>query len=280
MKSALRFFVIFCRSRTAVLGLLLLLLVLTAALFASVWFPRNPMRIVGRPEIWPFVDPRFPLGTDGLGRDIAALIAHGARTTLLIGFSASLTATIIGVIAGAAAGYLGGRVDEAITRVTELFQTVPNIILVLTVITILGPTVLHITLAVGLVSWPPIARLTRGEFKSLRDREFVQACQIAGMTQRHIVFREILPNALPPVIILSSMIIGNAILFESSVYFLGLGDVNVASWGRLIGDGRPLIRTAWYICTIPGIALMFTILALNLIGDGLNDALNPRLRVS
>lgn len=275
---AMEFVSRFARNRVAVVGLVLLLVVVALALLAPVLFPRNPLRIVGRPELWPFANARFPLGTDSLGRDIAAMITHGARTTLLIGLFASLTATVTGVTIGAVAAYFGGWLDEWLMRFAELFQTVPNIIFILSVVSILGQTIENITLAVGIVTWTPIARLTRAEFLSLREREFVQACRTMGMSDLRIIFGEILPNALPPVIILASLIVASAILFESAISFLGLGDPNVASWGGLIGSGRTLIRTSWYICAVPGIAIMLTVLALNLIGDGLNDALNPKLR--
>lgn len=271
------FFLRFARNRAALVGLLVILLVIGFAIAAPWLFPRNPLRIVGRPEVWPFLTWRHPLGTDSLGRDIAAIIAHGARTTLLIGLFASITATLIGVTVGASAAWFGGWVDEVLMRVAELFQTIPNIIFILTIVSILGQSIGNITLAVGLVAWTPIARLTRAEFLSLRERDFVQACRAIGMTDVRIIVGEILPNALPPVVILSSLVVASAILFESAVSFLGLGDPNVASWGGLIGDGRTLIRTSWYICAVPGLAVMLTVLALNLVGDGLNDALNPRL---
>jgi len=268
----------FARNRAALVGFVLVIVVIGIALSAPWLFPRNPLRIVGRPEIWPFMTSRHPLGTDSLGRDIAAMIAYGARTTLLIGLCASLTATIIGISIGAIAAYFGGWVDELLMRLTELFQTIPNLIFVLTIVSILGQKIEYVTIAVGIVTWTPIARLTRAEFMSLRDREFVQACRSMGMGNLRIMFGEILPNALPPVIVLSSLVIAGAVLFESAVSFLGLGDPNVSSWGRLIGDGRTLIRSSWYICAVPGVAIMLTVLALNLVGDGLNDALNPKLR--
>ncbi|KAA5610665.1 ABC transporter permease [Rhodovastum atsumiense] len=268
----------FARNRAALVGALILLVIVVAAIAAPWSFPRNPLRIVGRPELWPFQDPRFPLGTDSLGRDIAAMIAWGARASLIIGICASLTATCIGVGIGAVAAYFGGRVDEVLMRVTEMFQIVPGLVFILTVVSIIGGTIGNITLAVGVVSWTQIARLTRGEILSLRNREFVQACRAMGMSDLRIILREILPNALPPVIVLSSLAVAGAILYESAISFLGLGDPNIASWGRLIGEGRTLIRTSWYICAIPGIAIMLMVLALNLVGDGLNDMLNPRLR--
>jgi peptide/nickel transport system permease protein len=268
----------FARNRGALLGAVLILLVTLMAVAAPLLYPKDPLRIVGAPELWPGEDPDFPLGTDSLGRDMLAMIVHGARATLLIGLFASAVATLIGVSVGAVAGYFGGWVDEVAMRAAELFQTIPNLIFVLTIVVILGSTLENIVLAIGIVSWTSIARLTRAEFLALRDREFVQACRAMGMSNGRIIVGEVLPNALPPVIVLSSLVVAGAILFESAVSFLGLGDPNLASWGRLVGDGRLLIRSSWYICAIPGVAIMVTVLCLNLIGDGLNDALNPKLR--
>jgi peptide/nickel transport system permease protein len=272
------FFSRFARNRGALAGAIVILTVVFLAVFASGLYPKDPLRIVGLPELWPGEDPKFPLGTDSLGRDILAMIVHGARATLLIGLFASFVATVIGVSVGAAAGYFGGAVDEICMRITELFQTIPNLIFILTIVVILGSTLSNIVIAIGVVSWTSIARMTRAEFMALRDREFVQACRSMGMDDFRIIVTEILPNALPPVVVLSSLVVAGAILFESAVSFLGLGDPNVASWGRLVGDGRQLIRSSWYICAIPGMAIMLVVLSLNLIGDGLNDALNPKLR--
>jgi peptide/nickel transport system permease protein len=268
----------FARNRAAVVGALVVLVTIGVAIVAPFYYPRDPLRIVGRPELWPFTNPRFPLGTDSLGRDIAAMLAWGARASLMIGICASLTTTVIGVAIGAVAAYFGRWVDEVLMRLTEMFQIVPGLIFVLSIVSILGGTITNITIAVAVVSWTQIARLTRAEILSLRDREYVQACRSLGMGDFAILLREILPNALPPIVVLASLSVAGAILYESAVSFLGLGDPNVASWGRLIGEGRTLIRTSWYICAMPGIAIMLLVLALNLVGDGLNDALNPKLR--
>ena len=230
------------------------------------------------PELWPGEDPRFPLGTDSVGHDMLGLLLHGARATLIIGLSASLAATLIGTTVGALAGYYGGRVDMALTKLTELFQTIPNLVFILTIVVILGPRLSHIVFAIAIVSWTPVARLARAEFLSLRDREFVQACRAMDMGSPAIIVREVLPNALPPIIVLASLTVASAILFEAALSFLGLGDPDIASWGRLVGEGKELIRTSWYISALPGVAIMITVLALNLVGDGLNDALNPKLR--
>lgn len=276
--AALEFVRNFSRNRAALAGLVVVIVVIAGALAAPLLFPRNPLRIVAKPEIWPFLNSKYPLGTDSLGRDIAAMIAHGARTTLAISLFASATATVIGVTVGATAAYFGGWVDRLMMRFTELFQTVPALIFVLTIVVILGQRFENVVIAVGLVTWTSIARLTRAEFLTLREREFVLACRTMGMPNWRIMLTEILPNALPPIVVLSSLSVAGAILYESAVSFLGLGDPNIASWGRLIGDGRSLIRTSWYICAIPGFTIMLTVLALNLVGDGLNDALNPKLR--
>lgn len=267
----------YARSPAALVGLLIVLAVIGMAIAAPFVFPRDPLSLAGRPLQWPLDNPRFWLGTDNAGRDIAAQIFHGARTSLLIGLVATVVAIGIGIVIGAIAGYYGGWVDDALMRVTEAFQTLPNFLLLLVLVAVFGSNITFVTIAIGIVSWPPSARLTRAEFLSLRNREFVQACRVLGMRDRQIIFREILPNALPPVVVLASLTVAAAILYESSVSFLGLGDPNIASWGRLVGEGRTLIRTAWYICALPGVAIMLMVLALNLVGDGLNDALNPRL---
>ncbi|WP_233236541.1 ABC transporter permease [Bordetella sp. LUAb4] len=268
----------FARNRGALVGAVVLLAVILLALAADLLYPGNALRIVAAPEIWPFSSWRYPLGTDSLGRDITAMIVHGARATLLIGLVAAFTATVIGVTVGAAAAWMGGWTEEVLMRLTELFQIIPNVVFVLTIVSVLGPHIGNITLAVGLVSWPPIARLTRAEFLSFKEREFVQACRAVALNPLRIVFGEILPNALPPVIVMASLVVAGAILYESVVSFLGLGDPNVASWGRMVGEGRSLIRSSWYLCAVPGVAIMLIVLALNLVGDGLNDALNPKLR--
>jgi peptide/nickel transport system permease protein len=218
------------------------------------------------------------LGTDNSGRDIAAQIFHGARISLLIGLVATSIAVVIGIVIGALAGYYGGVVDDVLMRLTEAFQTLPNFLLLLVLVSIFGSELTTVVVAIGVVSWPATARLTRAEFLSLRNREFVQACRGLGMGDGRIIFREILPNALPPVIVYASVVMAVAILLESALAFLRLSDPNVASWGNLIGLGRDVLRVQWYVSAIPGIAILVTVLAVSLVGQGLNDALNPRLK--
>jgi peptide/nickel transport system permease protein len=268
----------YLRSPPAVIGLVLLLAIIGMALTADWFFPRDPLSLAGRPLQWPGANPRFPLGTDNSGRDIAAQIFHGARVSLLIGVVATSIAVGVGILIGALAGYHGGWVDDVLMRVTEAFQTLPNFLLLLVLVAVFGSDITTVTVAVGAVSWPAPARLTRAEFLTLRNREFVQACRTLGMGDRQIIFREILPNALPPVIVYASVVMAVAILLESALAFLRLSDPNVASWGNLIGLGRDVLRVQWYVSAIPGLAILVTVLAVSLVGQGLNDALNPRLR--
>lgn len=266
----------FARNRLALLGAFILLLVLVMALAASLVYPAGAFALAGQP-LQPPGD-KFLLGTDTLGRDVAAGIMYGARTSLIIGISATLAAVVLGVLFGAIAGYYRGRLDVALMRVTELFQTIPSFILAILVVAILSPSIRSEILAIAIVSWPGIARLARGEFASLGGREFVLACAGLGAGDGRIVFRHLLPNCASPLIAVGSLLVASVILFESGLSFLGLGDPNLMSWGLMISAGREVLRTAWWICTFPGLAILATVLAINLVGDGLNEALNPRLR--
>ncbi|MDR3435424.1 MAG: ABC transporter permease [Telmatospirillum sp.] len=265
------------RSPVAILGLTLLLAVVALALSADLLFPRNPLALAGRPLQWPLASPRFWLGTDNLGRDIAAQIFHGARLSLLIGVVATSIAIVGGVLIGAIAGYFGGMWDEALMRLTDAFQTLPNFLLLLLLVAVFGSRIETVVIAIGVVSWPAPARLTRAEFLSLRHREFVEAGRLSGLGDFRLIFTEILPNALPPVIVYASVVMATSILLESALAFLNLSDPNVPSWGNLVGQGRSVLRSEWYVCAIPGIAILLTVLAVSLVGQGLNDVLNPRL---
>ena len=267
----------FSRNRSAVLGLGIIVLILLMALSAPLFFPGDPFGLVGKSMSPPGVN-GFMLGSDSLGRDVAAGIAHGAKTSLLIGLIATLVAVLVGVIMGALAGYYGGIIDDLLMRTTEMFQTIPSFVFAILLVAIMKPSIESVVIAIAVVSWPAVARLVRGEFLSLRNREFVQACHTVGMSDIRIMLGEILPNCLSPIIVIGSLMVATAILIESGLAFLGLGDPNVMSWGFQIGAGRTLLRSAWWVCTFPGIAILLTVLAINLVGEGLNDALNPRLR--
>ncbi len=267
----------FASNRGAAIGLVILLVVVLTAVIGPLIYTDSPWRMVQRPFLPPFTVDGLPLGTDALGRDVMAGLVYGARISLLVGLVSTVVALLIGVPIGAAAGYFGGIIDDALMRFTEFFQTIPSFALAIVLLAIFQPSLFYVILAIAVVSWPPVARLVRGEVLSLRSREYVEAATLSGQSTFQIITRQILPNALPPIIVLASLMVATAILLESSLSFLGLGDPNVMSWGYMIGTARTVIRTAWWLSFIPGVAILLTVLAMNLIGEGLNDALNPRL---
>ncbi len=260
----------------ALLGAIVLGLVVAAAFAAPVIYPAGAFALAGPPGQPPFG--RFLLGTDSLGRDVAAGIVHGARTSLLVGVAAMLGAMALGIVTGALAGYYRGGADMVVMRLTEFFQTIPSFILAILLVAILSPSLGTEVLAIAVVSWPAIARLVRGEFAALGGREFVLATMGLGASDGRIILRHILPNCASPLIAVGSLLVASAILFESGLSFLGLGDPNRMSWGLMISAGREVLRSSWWVCTFPGIAILASVLAINLVGDGLNEALNPALR--
>ena len=266
----------FARNVPAVFGLVILALVIGAAVFAPILYPQGPFEMVGRPFLEPFTG--SVLGTDQLGRDLAAGVVYGARVTLQIGLFSTVIAIVLGLTIGGISGYFGGWVDSFLMRITEIFQTIPFFLFAILLVAILKPTLGSVIFAIAVVSWPPMARLVRSEFLSVRNREFVQACVVMGMSHGQIIFKHVLPNTLSPIIVTGSLMVATAILIESGLSFLGLTDPNVMSWGFIIGSGRTVLRTAWWVCAMPGIAILFTVMAINLVGEGLNDALNPRLK--
>jgi peptide/nickel transport system permease protein len=257
--------------------MIILLAVIVLAIIAPLIYPVSPWKMVQRPFLPPLDVAGLPFGTDTLGRNVAAGLAHGARVSLLIGLVSTVVALAIGVPLGAIAGYYGGIVDDALMRFTEFFQTVPSFALAIVLVAIFQPSITSIVIAIAVVSWPPVARLVRGEVLSLRTREYVEAAMLAGQSNTTIILKQVLPNTLSPIIVLASLMVATAILLESSLSFLGLGDPNVMSWGYMIGAARTVIRQAWWLSFFPGVAILLTVLALNLVGEGLNDALNPRL---
>lgn len=270
------FWILFRRNRTAVFGLFLLSFMVLLSIVGPFIYPGSPFKLAGKPLTPPGSE--FLLGSDTLGRDIAAGIAHGARVSLLVGLISTLITVILGIFVGGVSGYYGGWIDDVLMRLTEVFQTIPSFVFAILLVAIMQPSIVSVIIAIAVVSWPPVARLVRGEFMSLRDREFVQACVCLGMNNKRIILLQILPNALSPIIVTASLMVATAILIESALAFLGLGDPNMMSWGFLVGQGRTVLRIAWWICTFPGIAILLTVLSINLIGEGLNDVLNPRLR--
>jgi peptide/nickel transport system permease protein len=230
------------------------------------------LRLVG-------VSAAHPLGTDQFARDVLSRLLYGARISLTIGFVAVGISVTIGTLLGAIAGFMGGIVDGAIMRFVDMVIAFPRLILLITVIAIFEPSIFLIITVLGLTLWPGTARIVRGEVLSLREREFVQAAEALGYSRRRIVMRHLIPNALGPVIVAATLGIGNTIVLEAGLSFLGLGvQAPTASWGTMVSDGRTHLLDAWWLATFPGLAIVFTVLAFNLVGDGLRDALDPRLR--
>jgi peptide/nickel transport system permease protein len=265
------------RDPLALAGLAILALVAGFGALSPLLFPGDPLAIVGQPFLWPGQSAAHPLGTDSLGRDVLAGLAHGAGVSLLVGLWATALGLLAGVVIGAAAGYFGGKADAVLSRLIEVFQTLPNFVMLMVLIAITQPSLTTVSFAIAVVTWPTVARLTRAEFRAIREKDFVMAARSLGYGPLRIILSEILPSALPPIIVTASVMVASAILMESALSFMGLGDPNVVSWGSMIGAGREYLRTAWYLSALPGIAIMLTVLALNLIGDALNSALNPRV---
>lgn len=236
----------------------------------------NPFSIVYKPRTPPFVTMQVPLGTDYLGRDILAGLMHGAMITLEVGVGAALFTVVIGVTVGALAGFYGGRWDTILMRVTEFFQVLPPLLLAMVLIVVFSPTALTIIGAIGLTNWPPVARVARAEMMSIKQREFVTASRAFGATDWHLIWQVILPNIYPSIIVLSTLLVGTAVLFQAALSFLGLTDQNVMSWGLMIGQSRDYIFSTWWAVTFPGLAIMLAVLSISFIGDGLSDFLTQR----
>ena len=266
----------FCRNKGAVLGLLVLALTLVLVAVGPLLAPNDPWDMVQQPFLAPLQEAGFPMGTDTMGRDIFSGVVRGARISLLIAVVSTAVALLIGVGIGAVAGYFGGWIDATLMRFTELFQAVPSFALAIVLVAIFQPSVGAIVAAIAIVSWPPVARLVRGEFLSLRQRDFVAAAQLAGLSTPRIILTQVLPNAASPIVVMASLMVATAILLESSLSFLGLGDPNQMSWGYMVGSARTVLRQAWWMAVFPGLAIVLTVLALNLVGEGLNDGLNAR----
>ncbi len=268
---------LFMRNPSAIAGLVLLGFVLLVAIAGPWVMGADPFEIRAAPLTAPFSEEAI-LGTDYLGRDVLTTLVYGGRATLLVGAIAAILSVSIGITLGAMAGYYGGRVDAVLMRITEFFQVLPALLVAMVVVTLFSPSLVTITLASGVVSWTGTARLTRAEFMKYRNLEFVRAERSIGASHARIIWQVILPNALPPLIVSATLAIGAAILFEAGLSFLGLGDPNQMSWGLMIGSNRQYIFSGWWAVAFPGAAIFVTVLGVSLIGDGLNDSLNPKLR--
>ena len=265
----------FRRRPAAPVGLALLLALVLAALAADRIAPGDPFAL-SRDVLSPPSGAHL-FGTDELGRDLFRAVLHGTRASLLVGIVSIGLATAIGIVVGGVAGYAGGLVDDGLMRLTELFQVVPRFFLALITVALLGSSIWLIVLLLGLTYWPGTARLLRSQVLTLRDREHVVAARAIGVHEGAILARHVLPGALPPVITQAALQVGGAILVEAGLSFLGLGDRNVISWGGLLNDAQQFVRQAPWMSAFPGLAITLTVLALNLVADGLNEVWNPRL---
>lgn len=266
----------FLRSPEGVIGAVVLVLLGLVALLAPLLIAGDPLAIVAAPLTAPFSDAAVPLGTDRLGRSVLAGLIHGARTSLLVGLAAAAVAIAVGSLVGTAAGLAGGLVDEALMRLADAFQTVPGFLLALAFVSVIGPSLPVVVLAIALGAWTGPARLARAEVLSIRERDYVAAARVIGMHPAEIALRQVLPNALPPVLAYAAVIVAGAILTEAALSFLGLGDPNSVTWGSMIAEGRTVLRSQPFLSIIPGLALVVTVLGVYLFGEGLAEALSRR----
>jgi peptide/nickel transport system permease protein len=268
----------FVRNRLAVGGGIVVGILVALAVLAPLLAPWDPNKPDTRRILTP-PSPSHPLGTDQIGRDVLSRVLYGARVSLAVGFVSVGIATIIGVLLGAAAGYHGGIVDAVIMRVVDLMLVFPRFFLLLAVLAFLKPSIWTIMVVIGLSGWMGVARLVRAEFLTLREREFVVWSESIGASAARVVFRHILPNAMAPVLVAMTLGIPAAILTESGLSFLGLGvQPPYATWGNILTDGKDALEIAWWMTLYPGLAILITVLSYNLLGEGIRDALDPRLR--
>ncbi len=268
----------FKRNRLALGGLLVILITFLVAGFAPILAPYDP----GKTDVSLKLKPpstRHYLGTDQLGRDVFSRMLYGSRVSLSVGFVAVAISILIGILVGALAGYYGGWVDSLLMRFVDVMLCFPSFFLILTVVALLGPSLFKVMVVIGITSWMGTSRFVRAEFLTLRERDFVQAARALGVRDRRIIFRHILPNALAPVFVTATLDVATAILVEAGLSFLGFGVQPPApSWGNILTEGRIYIFDAWWLTVFPGLAILITVLSFNLLGEGLRDALDPRLR--
>tara|TARA_B110000438_G_C15723553_1_gene610934 strand:+ start:104 stop:979 length:876 start_codon:yes stop_codon:yes gene_type:complete len=274
-RGALRMFL---RNKTAVVGLAIFSLIVLTTIVGPSLYGTSANKMVAKPFLSPGSELAPPLGTDYLGRDILAGIIGGGRATLIVAAVAAAMTMTIGIVVGSLAGYFGGWIDALLMRFTEIFQVMPGLLFSMVVIFLLEPGTRNETLAIGLTLWPLAARLARAEFLRLREMEYVKAARAIGCGDLRIMFRTILPNAMPPLLVAATLTVVIAILFHSGLAFLGMVDINTISWGSMLGKNRGYALTAWWMVFFPGIAIVITGLSISLVGDGLQDAFNPKLR--
>lgn len=265
------------KNRPAIVGLIIILLILLNVIFADSLAPYSPWEYnFGeklKPPSW-----RHLMGTDHFGRDVFSRVIYGSRVSLLIGLLAALITITVGVLLGAISGYYGGVIDNIIMRVTELFLVIPTFFLILLIVAVFGGSIWNVIGVIGITTWPGTARVVRASFLSLKEKEFVEAARLIGSNDFRLIFKHILPNAMGPVLVLTSLRVASSILAEAGLSFLGLGDVNHITWGQLLYKAQIYMRISWWSAVFPGLMIFIAVLAFNLVGDGLTDALNPKLK--
>ena len=265
------------QNRAAVVGFGFILFLFIIAVLSPSISPYDPYSIDLKDKLAePTTDHLF--GTDTLGRDLYSRVLWGTRISLFVGFISASVSALIGVLVGSVSGYYGGKIDSVIMRVVDIFLTIPTFFLILLVVAFFGSNINVMMLVIGATIWPGTARMVRAEFLTFKHLPFVDAARISGASDRHIMFKEILPNAVFPAVVNSTLQVAGAILYESALAFLGLGDPNVVSWGGLLKDALKIFLRSPWLAIYPGLAISITVVAFNLMGDGLNDSLNPYLK--
>lgn len=268
---------VYRRNRMSVLGLVLLVAFAAVTLIGWAATPFDPHSVNVGPRMAPPGAVHL-MGTDELGRDVLSRVLEGMRASLMVGVSAALISSLLGVSVGAVAGFFGGLIDDALMRATEVFQIIPRFFLAMMLVAFFGPSIVNIVLAIALLSWPELARIVRSEFLTLRTHQFVDAARMTGAGNGELIFVQILPNAIGPAIVNATLLIGQAMLLEAGLSYLGLGDRSQISLGVMLFDAQYIMRSAWWATAFPGAMIFVAVLAINLVGDGLNDVLNPRSR--
>jgi len=268
----------FKRNLLSLVGLSIVLGLIVTAVLAPLIAPHNPNKMFWGKEYMP-PSPEFPMGTDEMGRDVLSRIIWGSRTSLYVGLGAVSIIILIGVTVGAVSGYFGGWVDEILMRITDIILTIPTMLLLILVASIFQVRSLNIIIiSIGIIGWPTIARITRSQFLLIKELPYIDAARVAGLSHVRIVFKHILPNALPPIIVSATFDMASAILMEAGLSFLGLGDPKAVSWGQMLSGGYTMLLHAWWVATFPGLAIFISVLGFNLLGDGLREALDIAMR--
>ncbi len=265
----------FSQNRAVPIAGSILLVLILLVLFAPLLAPYDPYALGSGSRLGGHSF-RNIMGADNLGRDVFSRILWGGRVSIFVGFSAAFATTFLGLLVGTISGYLGGWVDDILMRLTETFMVIPRFFLALIIVAFFGASIWNIIFAISILTWPVTARLVRSEFLTLRTRQFVDAAHVIGTKRSTIIFREILPNAIGVVVVNASLLTAQAMLLEAGLSYLGLGDPSLVTWGRMLYEAQPFLRQAWWMAVYPGLGIFLSVLTLNLLGDGLNDVLNPR----